>query len=70
MTLPKPTTTEAEREANRRYQKVWRDRHFQLHAEYEKIMDAFRRMPDLLDKLDNPALARKIRRAVKLMEED
>jgi hypothetical protein len=70
LSLPKPTTTEAEREANRAAQARWRKTHFLLHAEYEKIVRQLAALPGLLDNLDNPGLARRIRRVIKMLEEE
>ena len=66
---PDPAKLEAEREANRRYQAKWRASHFLLHNEIVKVMEQFRALPDLLDRLENPALAKKIRKALAMMED-
>ena len=66
---PDPDKVEVEREANRRHQDAWRRRHFLLHGEIIKVMESFRAMPPLLDKLENPTLAKKIRKALAMMED-
>jgi len=59
-----------EREKNREYQRRWRAKHFLFHNEIIKIMVQFQALPELLDKMENPKLAKKIRKAVQLLEED
>jgi hypothetical protein len=60
---------EADRQRNREYQRRWRARHFLFHGEIVKIMEQFQALPDLLDRLENPELARKIRKALEMMED-
>ena len=70
MTLPnKPTTTEAEREANRIAQARWRKTHFLLHAEYEKIVRELAGCGWHHNAANNKKVGRIIERAVKVLQE-